>query len=419
MLLCWSRDDLIAYSRVRCELDQSLRETVSRLRLHRRGRRAGCRRLPAVAGVVTSSRSASNVNINKRSADSDADRVAVANTPVPALSTDVRHQPHIPSYQIPTLIGRRTLSTNTGHHAACKRVLIHVKRSPSTEQPTTVSNSQPLSRSSNFSPVPSLYVLNAAALAKPHAVNQLAIELSNYNVDVAVITETHFKTKHSDALVSVPGYSLCRRDKQGRRGGGVAIYVCSTLHSTPWKYTADDRLYELLWIQVGGTFFGALYHPPHSLYATDSLIDYIEASIDELIHDFPTTSIVLAGDFNQLSDSVVMQRTGLTQIVCQPTRGSNLLDRIFVSSPVYSTVRVVTSIVRSDHKAVIAFPDSRRLEGKKTLKKVYRRVTPAQHARFLDYISTLEFDVGDSNQPDTQNEFDTFYHAAVRLLNDF
>ena len=99
----------------------------------------------------------------------------------------------------------------------------------------------------------------------------------------------------------------------------MAIYVRSTLHSTPWKYSADDRSFELQWIQVGRTFFSALYHPPRSLYMTDSLVDYIEACVDELVHDFPTASVVLAGDLNQLTDSDIMQRTGLTQIVTQPT----------------------------------------------------------------------------------------------------
>ena len=49
----------------------------------------------------------------------------------------------------------------------------------------------------------------------------------------------------------------------------------------------------------------------------------------------------------------VVERTGLTQIVHQPTRGTNILDRVFVSTPdLYGTVRIVTSVVRSDHKAV-------------------------------------------------------------------
>jgi len=35
--------------------------------------------------------------------------------------------------------------------------------------------------------LPSIYLLNAAALSKPHAVEQLAADLSSYDTDVAII----------------------------------------------------------------------------------------------------------------------------------------------------------------------------------------------------------------------------------------
>jgi len=65
--------------------------------------------------------------------------------------------------------------------------------------------------------------------------------------------------------------------------------------------------------------------------------------------------LILAGDFNQLADDDVAEKTGLLQIVQKPTRDQNVLDRIFVSCPLYSTIRVATSVVRSDHKAVVAY----------------------------------------------------------------
>jgi len=49
----------------------------------------------------------------------------------------------------------------------------------------------------------------------------------------------------------------------------------------------------------------------------------------ELSHDYPLAEIVLAGDLNQLSDDDVIEWTGLTQVVRQPTRGVNVLDRVF------------------------------------------------------------------------------------------
>ena len=147
-----------------------------------------------------------------------------------------------------------------------------------------------------------------------------------------------------------------RQTAKARRRGGVAVYVKSVLQSVPWIYTADDATYELLWVRVGDTFIGALYHPPRPQYNTAVLLDYIEACMRELCRDYPMATIVLAGDFHQLTDSAVIEQTGLVQLVQQPTRGASILDRLFVSSPAaYTTLRVVASTVRSDHRAIVAY----------------------------------------------------------------
>ena len=108
-------------------------------------------------------------------------------------------------------------------------------------------------------------------------------------------------------------------------------------------------------MRVGDRLFvAALYHPPRPVYAAADLLSHIESCVAEVNHDYPLADIVVAGDLNQLCDEDVVERTGLTQLVHQPTRGANLLDRVFVSDPqLYDTVRVVSSVVKSDHKAVV------------------------------------------------------------------
>src|SRR6218665_1947177 len=44
------------------------------------------------------------------------------------------------------------------------------------------------------SAAPNLYILNANSIGKPHALDYLSVELDNYNVDVAIITDTHLKS---------------------------------------------------------------------------------------------------------------------------------------------------------------------------------------------------------------------------------
>jgi exonuclease III len=150
-----------------------------------------------------------------------------------------------------------------------------------------------------------LYLLNAAALSKHQAVVNLAVDLSSYNIGVAVITETHFKLKHSDTAVAIDGNTIFRRDRQGRRAGGVALYVRSNIQSSVFTYSADNRTYELHWVHVGSTFVAVLYHPPAPAYKQKDLLDYIEAWVAELGRDFPAASIVLVGDLNQLTDQIL------------------------------------------------------------------------------------------------------------------
>jgi len=139
----------------------------------------------------------------------------------------------------------------------------------------------------------------------------------------------------------------------------------------------------------------------------------------EITHDFPLADIVITGDINQ----DVVEQTGLTQIVREPTRGANILDKIYVSSPyLYSIVRVVASIVKSDHKAVVVFPDSSCAPQKTRSQDVYRRRTSAQYAEFLRQAANVDFTnprpmASSDPAVNAKTEFDHFYAVTLQLLN--
>jgi hypothetical protein len=79
---------------------------------------------------------------------------------------------------------------------------------------------------------PSLYLLNAAALSKPQAVENMAVDLSSYNIDVAAISETQFQLKHSDTAVAIDGYTIFRRDRKGLRLEAVRSHPCEPIRPT-------------------------------------------------------------------------------------------------------------------------------------------------------------------------------------------
>jgi len=89
----------------------------------------------------------------------------------------------------------------------------------------TPSTKRQHSTDQTFHTAPTLYVLNPTSLGKPHAIQQLQADLDSNNIEIAVISETWFKSHHTDQAVGIPGYNIFRKDRGARRGGGVRIYI--------------------------------------------------------------------------------------------------------------------------------------------------------------------------------------------------
>ena len=92
------------------------------------------------------------------------------------------------------------------------------------------------------------------------------------------------------------GYKLFRRDKQGRRGGGVALYVrecCDCLELND----GDDRV-ECLWVRIrerankADVMVGVYYRPPSQDEEADEIF---YKQLGEVSQSLP---LVLMGDFN-------------------------------------------------------------------------------------------------------------------------
>jgi len=119
-----------------------------------------------------------------------------------------------------------------------------------------------------------------------------------------------------------------------------------------------------------------------------------------------------------LDDAELSTRTMLTAIVNLPTRGTNVLDKIYVNDTSYDAVKVVTPTMRSDHKAVIAYTGAPPRQLNKTReRRVFRRRSPSQHALFLQHASAVTFDFHDGAS--VQSDFDVMYTIMRELLDRF
>lgn len=273
-------------------------------------------------------------------------------------------------------------------------------------------------RKRNFTTPPNIYVLNAASIAKPHAMEGLHTELKNNSIDIAIITETHLKEHHQHGIFTLTGYDTIRRDRQAKKGGGVAIFV---LNNLTYEVIDLDSEHEIIWLKVNynntNYIFGAIYHPPCKKYKVN-MIDHLMNIIETLEMNYPRHIIILAGDFNELSDADIREATGTLQLVNCSTRGKNILDRIYVSEDIKWSVQVMNSLIKTDHKAIVA--RSYRTEDnmrKHRQKHSIRLRKPKQTALFLEELTKTKplFNV---DEP-FEDSCDKFNNQLIHLLNKY
>ncbi|PKU46871.1 rna-directed dna polymerase from mobile element jockey-like [Limosa lapponica baueri] len=183
--------------------------------------------------------------------------------------------------------------------------------------------------------------------------------------DIVAIMETWWDDGH-DWNAAMKGYKLLRRNRQGRRGGGVALYIrecfdCIELDSS------DDKV-ECLRVRMKGKankgdfVLGVCYRPPNKDKQVDEVFYKWLAEVSQ------SPALVLVGDFN-LSDICwkyntaesrqarrfleCMEENFLTQLVGEPTRGDALLDLLFTNKEgLVADVEVRGHLGLSDHEMV-------------------------------------------------------------------
>ncbi|KAK4830434.1 hypothetical protein QYF61_011142 [Mycteria americana] len=204
---------------------------------------------------------------------------------------------------------------------------------------------------------------NARSMGNKNEELEAIVHQENY--DMVAITETWWGDSHNWSA-AMDGYKLFRRDRRGRRGGGVALYVRECLDSLELD-DGDDRV-ECLWVRIRGKankadiVVGVCYRPPNQDEETDELF------YKQLGEASRSLALVLVGDFN-LQDVCWKYNTAerkqsrrflervadnfLTQLVSEPTREGAPLDLLFTNRDgLVSDVMVGGCLGQSDHEMI-------------------------------------------------------------------
>jgi Reverse transcriptase (RNA-dependent DNA polymerase)/Endonuclease-reverse transcriptase len=144
-----------------------------------------------------------------------------------------------------------------------------------------------------------LISINAQSLANIDHANILRHLLIDSCVDLAAISETWLSSKHPDKLCAVQGYNLVRNDREGLRGGGVALLIkqnikFKVLSSSPSLF--DPANIEFICCEINlansNLLVIALYRRPHTSCTFNSFFTELQKHI--LHYD----EVVVVGDFN-------------------------------------------------------------------------------------------------------------------------
>ncbi|KAI8481991.1 hypothetical protein Bbelb_402920 [Branchiostoma belcheri] len=243
------------------------------------------------------------------------------------------------------------------------------------------------------------------------------------NTHIAIFSETWFNPEIPDAQWDINGYHLFSKPRQGRKGGGLAIYVKDNIHAESLAITTPEDL-ECLWIKVrpprlprelSSIAVCAVYIPPNSPH-TDALTDHLSTVVDQLRSASPDVGVCIAGDFNRTDVSDLCRGNHLQQIVDQPTRKDATLDLIITNlAHLYIPPALLPPLGSSDHNIVHLQPKARMIINE-TRTKTVRPMPDSQIRTFGQWIVSHQWSEV-LTAADVQSKTDNFYRTMAEKID--
>ena len=171
-------------------------------------------------------------------------------------------------------------------------------------------------------------------------------------IDILFLTETFLKPSSCDSLYNIPGFTLLRKDRLHKAGGGIAVY-CSNALTFNRCVDLEYHSVEILWLEIcpfkseRSLLISGCYRPPSYSRDDDKLFDQgIETAY------LTNKEVILTGDFNinflsqefkkhYLSKSLMnMHFSQLVSDVTRPSSGT-CLDHIYTNKCQHITAALV------------------------------------------------------------------------------
>ena len=211
--------------------------------------------------------------------------------------------------------------------------------------------------------------------------NELNIMVEDIDPHIIGITESWANTDITDAELGLTGYVMFRRDRMGRRGGRVILYVKESIQAYEIKLEREADYDEAVWCKIVS---GNSKLTIGLVYRSTNINEEDNKKIQNAIKEVSKGECIIMGDFNHghiqwkslesAGDQqflFLIQDSFLTQHVLEPTWGENVLDIVLSSQKeLVDNGKIYEPLGNSDHNE-IQFDISVKSQSKN--KKTYRR----------------------------------------------
>ncbi|KAK3084222.1 hypothetical protein FSP39_010249 [Pinctada imbricata] len=247
------------------------------------------------------------------------------------------------------------------------------------------------------------------------------------SVEILGICETFLDQEIHDEMIKLNGFNFERRDRVGKAGGGIVVYLSDLLNYKRRKDLESSDI-ETIWLEIlipnsKSFLYCSVYRPPS---ANTSWVDLFATEIEKATCG--NEEIIISGDFNidLLKDpprywSQALEVFNLTQVISSPTRvngnSSTLIDHFYTNMPNYVTEVHVPKISMSDHYPICITRSTKNLLKKKTHTTIeYRDYKKFDERNFLQDLADVKFDEIE-NLKEPNLALDQFYKLFINVLD--
>ena len=178
---------------------------------------------------------------------------------------------------------------------------------------------------------------------------ELNILVDDIKPHIIGITESWANNDITDAGLGLEGYVMFRKDRMGRRGGGVLVYIKETIPAYEVQLQEEADCKEALWCNLvtGHTTvtIGVVYRCPNITIQNNE-------KIHKAISEVSKGDCIIMGDFNHGNIKWDSQQSTRVedQHVLEPTRAARVLDIVLSSQKEFvDNVVIQEPLGSSDH----------------------------------------------------------------------